>query len=285
MRLEFYNAKLAKIVNSAKKNLESQNSELEIPQDFAKFNELIGLPKHPVTFKSTPLMPYQIEFAKLIPQSRNIRFHINKSRQIGVTELISRVLAYQSFFKYKGGKILIIAGTRMDTAGEIMRRFKELFQNIPGTILDAKNSLKLSLKNGTEIEALPSNSDAIRGLTKIKAIFVDESAHFNLIDDSIVLDAILPLVDTNQADLFLVSTPNGRRGFFYEISINENNYHKIQWDYTVAAGFIYQLEEFEAKFQDNTVDVDQEYRCQFTSPRTSIFGDDFDTEDFEVEEL
>src|SRR5439155_2081313 len=157
MKLEFYNAKLARIVNS-KKNFQSQNSDLDIPQDFAKFNELVGLLKHPVTFKPTPLMPYQIEFAKLVPQNRNIRFHINKSRQIGVTELISRVLAYQSFFKYKGGKILIIAGTRVHTAGEIMRRFKELFQNIPGTVLDAKNNLKLSLKNGTEIEALPSNS-------------------------------------------------------------------------------------------------------------------------------
>ena len=222
MILDPYNAKLEKIVKSAQKNIRSQNSDLDIPPDFAKFNDLIGLPKHPVTFQPTPLMPYQQEFAKLIPQGRNVLFHINKSRQIGVTELISRVLAYHSFFKYKGGIIIIIAGTRVDTATEIMRRFKELFKNISGTVLDYKNSLKLSLRNGTEIEALPSNSDAIRGLTKVKAIFVDEAAHFNLIDDSIVLDAILPLVDTNQADLFLVSTPNGRRGFFYDISINKN---------------------------------------------------------------
>ncbi len=31
-----------------------------------------------------------------------------------------------------------------------------------------------SAKNGTEIEGLPSNSEAIRGDTKIKAILIDE---------------------------------------------------------------------------------------------------------------
>ena len=256
-----------------------------IPQDFEEFNKLIGLPRHPATLQEMPLMPYQLGFVNQIPGDRNGLFHINKSRQIGVTELVLRIIAYHSFFKYKGGKILIITGTREKTAAKIMHRFKQLFQNIPCTIEESRNVLHIKLVNGTEIEALPSNSEAIRGDTKIKAIFVDEAAHFRLQDDSVVIDALEPVVFTNKSDLFLVSTPNGRRGFFYSISENQNEYHKIKWDYTCAIGYIYSKDEIKKELQRNDIDTEQEYMCQFTTTRSAIFGDSFAEEEFEEEDL
>ena len=74
MRLDACNAKLDKIVKSTKKNIQSINLDLSIPDDFIQFNGLIGLPLHPVTNQPTPLMPYQLEFIKTIPQDRNGRF-------------------------------------------------------------------------------------------------------------------------------------------------------------------------------------------------------------------
>lgn len=256
-----------------------------IPSDFEEFNKLIGLPKHPATLQEMPLMPYQLGFVNQISDDRNGLYHINKSRQIGVTELILRVIAYHSFFKYKGGRILIIAGTREKTAAKIMQRFKQLFYNIPWTVEDSRNVLHIKLVNGTEIEALPSNSEAIRGDTKIKAIFVDEAAHFRLQDDSVVIDALEPVVFTNKSDLFLVSTPNGRRGFFYSISESQNEFHKIRWDYTCAIGYIYSKDDIKKELQRNDIDTEQEYMCQFTTTRSAIFGDNFAEENYEEEML
>ena len=235
--------------------------------DFIKFNNLIGMPRHPSTGKPTTLMPYQFKFFNLIDSQKQQKFHINKSRQIGVTELILRILAYQCFNKYKGGKILIITGTREKTASKLMSRLKQLFRNIPETLDDHKHVLKLRLKNGTEIEALPSNSDAIRGDTKIRAIFVDEAAHFDLIDDSSVLDAIQPIVFTNKSDLFLASTPNGPKGFFYHLLDSKNDYIKCKYDYSCAIGHIYSKEEIEVELKHNDIDVFQEYCCEFTRGR------------------
>ncbi len=143
--------------------------------------------------------------------------------------------------------------------------------------------LQLKLTNGTEIEALPSNSEAIRGDTKIKAIFVDEAAHFDLIDDSIFLDAVQPIVFTNKADIFLVSTPNGMRGFFYDLSRQDDDYHKLEYDYKMAINYIYSEKEIEEELKRIDIDVDQEYRCRFTSARNAIFGSitDEDIGDFE----
>jgi hypothetical protein len=254
------------------KHDDAKTKSLKSFRPYCCFNHLIGLPLHPRTLQPMELMPYQREFIKLVPENRNIRFHINKARQIGVTELIIRTLAYHSFIKYRNGKILIIAGTREDTAVKIMKRFKQLFRNIPWAIKEDTGNLRLTLVNGTEIEVLSSNIDAVRGDTRIKAIFIDEAAHFNRKDDNPVMDAIEPLIFTNNADLYLVSTPKGKRGFFYHISEAENEYFKIKWDYTCALNWIYSQEEMDKELQRKDIDVDQEFLCQFTGSRNSVFG-------------
>ena len=259
-----------------------QTPSIDIPTDFVKFNELIGLPKHPATGQAMKLMPYQEQFFDLVNNSKHRKFHVNKARQIGFTELILRILAFYSFNRYAEGKIMIIAGTRERTAKKIMHRFQELFRNIP-QVIQSQSDLLMTLINGTMIEALPSSSDAIRGDTKIKAIFLDESAHFKLIDDSVVMDAINPIVETNQSDLFIISTPNGKRGFFWNISNTDNDFVKKQYDIHVAEGWIYTKEQAGIMLESKLVDVAQEYLNQYTSPRDSIFNFPFTEEQYEAE--
>ncbi len=281
---------LAKYVSAFK----SDSSQTSLPDDFVEFNKLIGLPRHPIHKNPIGLLPYQIEFHKKIPRNRQKRFHINKARQIGFTELILRILAFESFHKYAGGQIFIIVGTRQAQANKLMQRFKLLFENIPDTLQDWRPGMKavsvglkgsLALKNGTIIQALPSSSSAIRGETDVKAIFIDEAAHFDLIDDSEIIDAIEPIVHTNQSDLFMVSTPNGRRGFFYEISKNPEDYMTLVYSYEHTLGLIFTQEEWNKALSRNDMDVQQEYMNQFTTTRRSYYGDQFVTGDHEAEDL
>jgi len=263
--------------------LESRNKTtlLSIPQDFIQFNDLIGLPKHPATFEPMELMQYQKEFFNDIENTNYHKFHINKSRQIGFTELILRILAYRCFNKYKGGNIIIIAGTRELTAKVIMQRFKNLFYNISHEISN-QSDITLELRNGTTITAYPSNSDSIRGLTKISAIFLDEAAHFNLIDDSKVMDSIQPIVDTNKSDLFMISTPNGPSGFFYDIQLTDNDFEKFSYDIHEAVGWLYSQDKANEMLENQTVDTDQEFLNKYTTGRDSIWGDV--TEDHRTDE-
>ena len=256
------------------KHLESKNQTtiLTIPQNFIQFNDMIGLPRHPSTLEPTPLMEYQNQFFNDIDHTDCHKFHVNKSRQIGFTELILRILAFRCFNKYAAGNIIIIAGTREQTAKAIMQRFKNLFYNISHEIVN-QSDISLELKNGTIIKAYPSNSDSIRGLTKISAIFLDEAAHFNLIDDSKVMDAIQPIVDTNQSDLFMISTPNGPRGFFYDINTSENDFLKFTYNIYEAVGTIYTKEQAENMLADTVHDTDQEFLNKFTTGRDSIWGE------------
>ena len=250
------------------------------------FSHRVGLPKHPAKLQPMKFMPHQDDLVKQSMSSNHLKFHVNKSRQIGLTEICLRIVQYQMFHKYEGGRVMIIAGTREKTSKKVMGRLRQLFKPISGALEGGGNDLLITLKNGSVIEGLPSNSEAIRGDTKIRAIIVDEAAHFGLVDDSVVLDAIEPIVMTNKSDLFLVSTPRGQRGFFYDISISENDYKKLHYDYTNAIGWIYTREEMEEELKRTDIDVDQEYRCQFTSARNSIFGviTADSTEEYEAED-
>ena len=249
----------------------TQTTLLEIPQNFIQFNDLIGLPKHPATYKPMALMNFQRQFFESIDNTNYHKFHVNKSRQIGFTELILRILAFRCFNKYAGGNIIIIAGTRELTAKVIMQRFKNLFYNISHEIVNSSD-ISLELRNGTVITGYPSNSDSIRGLTKISAIFLDEAAHFNLIDDSKVMDAVQPIADTNKSDLFMISTPNGPKGFFYDIEIGDNDFQKFSYDIHQAVDWLYTQEKANEMLENSTMDPEQEYLNQFTTGRDSIWG-------------
>ena len=221
-------------------------------------------------------MPYQLEFYKKTVSSQKRKFHVNKSRQIGFTETVLRILQYECFHKYKNYRIMIIAGTREKTTKKIMSRMFKLFASINFTIQE-HSDLIIQLRNGTVIEGLPASSDSIRGDTKIKAIFLDEAAHFNLVDDSVVMDAVMPIVRTNKSDLYLISTPRGRRGFFYNVDEGspDKSFHKLKYPIWTAVGTIYSKQEAKDMLADPTVDADQEYLCKYTTARSSIFGDEF----------
>ena len=78
-----------------------QNSRLSssvklkpITSDFLEFNNIIGLPKHPQTFKEHALTNIQVKlFKESVHHTNQTKLHLNKARQCGWTETILRVLA------------------------------------------------------------------------------------------------------------------------------------------------------------------------------------------------
>jgi phage FluMu gp28-like protein len=230
------------------------------------------------------LTPYQVELFNLTDSRLAPKRIINKGRQMGFTEIFQRINAYGGFHWYRGRKIINIAGTREKTAKEIQHRVRALFNNIENQIADNGTDLWFKLKNGTEYMALPSNPQSIRGLTKVGKIGVDEAAHFDLVDDTPVLDAIIPLAQTNGADLDIYSTPNGPRGFFYHLYTGDNDFLKKEYPIMAAIGTLYTASQVEKMLADPTIDVQQEYLCKFTTGRNSFFGDLFRQVEMEVEE-
>ena len=71
----------------------------------------------------------------------------------------------------------------------------------------------LEFSNGSRVISLPNNPDAIRGY-RADMVYVDEAGMFR--DDSGIKTAILLTTAARNGRITLVSTPKGRRGWFYE---------------------------------------------------------------------
>ena len=201
-------------------------------------------------------------------------YHVVKGRQMGFTEIVLRVIQYFCLNRYAGRNVGIMAATNGKLAAKDLRRFAQLFLNIPHTVEQPIKSNKFKLNNGVIIEAFPASEEAITGDTNYACIFLDESAKWKLVDDTPVFSSIMPIVRTNGSDLFLISTPKGPLKKFYQIWANKEDTEFTKLEYTIwrTEGNLYNKEQIEEMLASTTEDANQEYLCKFTVSDNSIFN-------------
>lgn len=245
---------------------------------------IIGLPRHPATNEEQPLTPFQVDFAEKVIHGREnfgdalaqmrkpLLMHLNKGRQMGFTEIVLRLILHLSFSRYAAANVGIIAATNGSLAKKDLRRLARLYKSIPGVVEQWIKSNTLRLVNGTVIEAFAASEEALTGDTKYKCIFMDEAAKWKLVDDTPVFNSILPIVRTNGADLFLVSTPKGPVKMFYRIHEDPQDFVMFEYNIWEAEGNLYTHEEIQDMIDSSKEDPEQEYLCKYKIGKDSIFG-------------
>jgi len=59
---------------------------------------------------------------------------------------------------------------------------------------------------------VPSREDTVRGFSAVSLLLVDEASR---VEDELY-DAVRPMLAVSNGSMWLMSTPNGKRGFFWE---------------------------------------------------------------------
>ena len=255
-------------------------------EDYCCLTHAVGLPEHPGTGQAEPLTPFQVDFFNAVnkavaqPDGMSVtewkrlahKFHLNKGRQMGFTEIVLRVIQYYCFNRYAGYKVGIIAATNGKLAGKDLRRFYRLFAKIPTVLTGTPKSNVIQLVNDTTVEAFPASEEALTGDTNYKCIFMDEAAKWKLVDDTPVFNSVMPIVRSNGSDLFLVSTPKGPLKMFYKIYKDPQDFVMLEYDIWAAEGNMYTKTQIENMIATSKEDPNQEYLCKFTIGQDSIFG-------------
>src|SRR5580765_8785063 len=120
---------------------------------FLQFNDVIGLPKK--EGRPLPIFDYEKDIVQKLLDHRNL--WILKATGLGITELILRVMAWLclSFNTYKGQRIDIVTGPRIQQAIELIDRIKNLFtETYPGLFFDT--NMVTVILNSVKIQAFPS---------------------------------------------------------------------------------------------------------------------------------
>jgi len=144
-------------------------------------------------------------------KSKTKRGILNCCRQWGKST-ITAAKAVQQAHGTAGGLILVVSPSARQS-GEFLRKATEFARRLgirPKG--DGDNEISLELPNRSRIVGLPGTEATIRGFSAVSLLLVDEAAR---VSDELYL-AIRPMLAVSDGTLWLMSTPFGKRGFYYE---------------------------------------------------------------------
>ena len=151
--------------------------------------------------------PWQIEFLT----STAKRGIANCSRQAGKST-VGAIKAVHRAWTRPGCLVLVVSPT-LRQSGLFLAKVRTLGAGLRVRLRkDPDHDLSLRFPNGSLIVGLPAREGNIRGFSAVSMLIIDEAARV----PDVAYKAVRPMLAVGNGDLWLLSTPMGRVGFFYE---------------------------------------------------------------------
>jgi hypothetical protein len=138
------------------------------------------------------------------------------SRQLGKSTSTACVALNEACLNDDALVLLVSPSERQ--SGELHEKVVRFHKGLRRVESVRELALSLELANGSKVVGLPGSADTIRGYSAPRLVIVDEASRVT--DD--LLAAVLPMLVTNHGRLFILSTPRGRIGFFYEVFTSDD---------------------------------------------------------------
>lgn len=150
--------------------------------------------------------PWQVDLL----QSDADRHLLLCSRQAGKSTAVGALATHCAI--YDPGLILMAAPAQRQSV-ELFRKVLTFYRNVPDApAIVHESALRMELENGSRIIALPGTEATVRGYSAPKLILLDEASR---IEDPFFA-AVRPMLATTQGKMVALTTPWGRRGWFYD---------------------------------------------------------------------
>lgn len=187
------------------------------------------------------------------------------SRQSGKSTTCAALALHQAF--YDPGLVLLIAPAQRQSQ-ELFRKVLDLYNRLddaPRTVNES--ALRMELANGSRIIALPGTEGTIRGYSAAKTIVIDEASR---VEDELFA-AVRPILATTQGRLIALTTPYGKRGWFYEAWDTGKGWQRTKITAHDCPRIGRQWLEDEAALIGEW-QFRQEYLCQFVDTEEQFFS-------------
>jgi hypothetical protein len=186
---------------------------------------------------------------------------LNCSRQAGKSTGASLLVVHRAVTQ--PGHLALLISPSERQSKELFRKVRTFLDRVPGGVrLTEDNVLSCTLANGSRIVSLPSSEHTIRGYSAVNTLIEDEAA---FVDDALNV-AVRPMLAVSGGQMILMSTPNGRRGHFFEAWEGTGTWHRERvtcWEVPrIPKAF---LEEERRVLREM---FRQEYECEFINALT-----------------
>lgn len=142
------------------------------------------------------------------------RILLNCCRQAGKSTTVA-ALALHTILFTPGSLVLLLSRSQRQSS-ELFRKVIEFHQAVESHAVKApqvaaQSALRLELTNGSRIVSLPGHEGTIRSYSGVRLLIIDEAARV----PTDLYRAVRPMLAVSGGRLVILSTPFGRRGFFY----------------------------------------------------------------------
>jgi hypothetical protein len=215
--------------------------------------------------------PWQAELLR----TRAGRILLLAGRQVGKSTAVAALVLVTALLEAPA--LVLILSPTLRQSGEffrdkLLRLYNALGRPGPAT---RQTALTLELANGSRIISLPDNEEGIRGYSGVNLLVIDEAAR---VGDLLYHQAARPMLAVSSGRLVCLSTPFGRRGFFFEAwegRTAEGKLLNAPWErYRITAHQCPRIppEFLEEERQSKTAEeFAQEYECSFESAEGCYF--------------
>ncbi|HZU34506.1 MAG TPA: terminase family protein [Gemmataceae bacterium] len=149
--------------------------------------------------------PWQIE----VLESSHPRMLLNCCRQAGKSTTVA-ILGLTAALYVKNTRVLLLSRSHRQSH-ELFRTLMSFWKRFELPPPRKKTEDEVEFANGSRIVSLPCREDTIRGFANVSLLIIDEAARVP--DD--IYGAVNPMLAVSKGRLIALSTPCGKRGFFY----------------------------------------------------------------------
>jgi hypothetical protein len=193
---------------------------------------------------------------------------LNCCRQWGKSTTTSLIALHEAL--YCAPAMIILVSPSQPQSTELFKKIHGFWQWLDGAPEANQESLtRMELNNGSRIISLPGSEKTTRGYSAATLVVMDEASR---VPDEL-LAAVRPMLATTAGRFIALSTPAGKRGWFYEAWSQGEGWEKIQVKAEdcprISPAF---LDEERQAY--GPLRFAQEYGCEFVDSETAVFNSD-----------
>ncbi|GIK67710.1 MAG: hypothetical protein BroJett018_55040 [Chloroflexota bacterium] len=191
------------------------------------------------------------------------RVALNCCRQAGKSTVTALLALHTGI--YEPGLILVLSPSQRQSQ-ETFRKITD-FYALTDMTARAETKLTLELVNGSRIVSLPGKEATIRGFSGVNLLIVDEAAR---VPDELYY-AIRPMLAVSQGRIATLSTPFGKRGWWFQEWESSPEWERFEVPATKCPRISPEFLEQERRTLGAWWFA-QEYECQFLDAQTAAFS-------------